>query len=53
VTLGRGGLFAHDNSHHVLALGRVAAACLGTDGTWDADRWAQARARADAAVVED
>jgi protoporphyrinogen oxidase len=53
VTLGRGGLFAHDNTHHVLALAREAAACLGADGAWDAGRWAAARARADAAVVED
>ncbi len=53
VTLGRGGLFAHDNTHHVLALGREAAACLGAGGTWDAERWAAARSRADAAVVED
>ncbi len=53
VTLGRGGLFAHDNTHHVLALAREAAACLGPDGSWDATRWAAARARADASVVED
>jgi protoporphyrinogen oxidase len=52
-TLGRGGLFAHDNTHHVLGLAREAAACLRPDGTWDDDRWAAARARADAAVVED
>jgi protoporphyrinogen oxidase len=53
VTLGRGGLFAHDNTHHVLVLAREAAACLGAGGSWDAPRWAAARARADAAVVED
>jgi protoporphyrinogen oxidase len=53
VTLGRGGLFAHDNTHHVLALGRAAAGALRPDGTWDAARWAAARDRAAAAVVED
>jgi hypothetical protein len=53
VSLGRGGLFAHDNTHHVLVQAREAAACLGPDGAWDAARWAAARARADAAVVED
>jgi protoporphyrinogen oxidase len=53
VTLGRGGLFAHDNTHHVLALAREAAACLRPDGAWDGARWAAARAEADAAVVED
>jgi hypothetical protein len=53
VTLGRGGLFAHDNTHHVMALAREAAACVRPDGSWDAPRWAAARARADAAVVED
>jgi protoporphyrinogen oxidase len=53
VSLGRGGLFAHDNTHHVMALGREAAACLGPGGWWDEGRWATARAQADAAVVED
>ena len=53
VTFGRGGLFAHDNTHHVMALGREAAACLRPDGSWDGARWAAARAQADAAVVED
>jgi protoporphyrinogen oxidase len=53
VTLGRGGLFAHDNTHHVMALAREAAACLLPDGGWDEPRWSAARAVADAAVVED
>jgi protoporphyrinogen oxidase len=52
VSFGRGGLFAHDNTHHALAEGRAAAACLG-DGTWDAPGWARARAAFAAHVVED
>lgn len=53
VSFGRGGLFAHDNTHHALAEGEVAAACLGADGTWDHDAWAAARARFASHVVED
>jgi protoporphyrinogen oxidase len=52
VSFGRGGLFAHDNTHHALAEGRAVAACLGT-GTWDAAAWAAAKATFAAHVVED
>lgn len=53
LSFGRGGLFAHDNTHHALAEGEAAAACLGADGTWDHARWATARSRFAAHVVED
>jgi protoporphyrinogen oxidase len=53
VTLGRQGLFVPDNTHHVLAMGRAAAACLGPDGTLDAARWQTARAAFRGFVVED
>ena len=53
VTLGRQGLFVPDNSHHALAMGRAAAACLRQDGTLDAAAWAEARAGFRSNVVED
>lgn len=52
VTLGRQGLFLHDNSHHALEMGYCAAACTGAGG-FDADAWARARVRFAANVVED
>ncbi len=53
VTLGRQGLFVGDNTHHVLSMGWEAARCLGPGGSWDPLRWAEARARFAAHVVED
>jgi hypothetical protein len=53
VTLGRGGLHAHDNTHHALAMGWAAADALRADGTWDADAWAASRRAFAAHVVED
>jgi protoporphyrinogen oxidase len=52
-TFGRLGLFAHDNTHHALAEAFDAVAALRPDGTRDPDRWAAARARFAAHVVED
>lgn len=52
-TLGRGGLFAHDNTHHGLVMARAAADCLGPGGTFDESRWALARETFRAHVVED
>jgi protoporphyrinogen oxidase len=37
--LGRQALFAHDNTHHALAMAWAAAACLGADGSFDRGRW--------------
>ena len=53
VTLGRHGLFAHDNTHHAMAEGWEAASCLRPDGAWDGDRWRRAQAAFAAHVVED
>lgn len=52
-TFGRLGLFAHDNTHHALAMAWGAAAALGTDGRRDEPQWRAARARFAAHVVED
>ena len=53
LTLGRQGLFVHDNAHHALAMAWAAADCLGRDGSFDARGWAAARERFAAHVVED
>jgi protoporphyrinogen oxidase len=53
VTLGRQGLVVGDNTHHVLAMGWAAAACLLPDGTYDRRAWAEARRRFRGHVVED
>ena len=53
ITLGRQGLFAHDNTHHALAMAWRAAECLGPGGRWDADGWERARRSFEEHVVED
>lgn len=53
VTLGRQGLFAHDNTHHALAMGAAAAAAVQPDGRVDAGAWARSRAEFRHHVVED
>jgi protoporphyrinogen oxidase len=53
LTFGRQGLFAHDNTHHALAMAWDAAAALAPDGTFDDAAWAAARERFSAHVVED
>ena len=53
LTFGRQGLFAHDNTHHALAMAYAAADCLGSDGTFDEARWAMHRRDFEAHVVED
>ncbi len=52
-TFGRLGLFAHDNTHHALAMAYDAVAALRPAGGFDHDAWAQARERFNAHVVED
>jgi protoporphyrinogen oxidase len=51
-TFGRLGLFAHDNTHHALAMAYDAADALGPSG-FDERAWAQARERFAHHVVED
>ncbi|MGC4054015.1 MAG: FAD-dependent oxidoreductase [Paludibaculum sp.] len=53
LTLGRQGLFAHDNTHHTLAMAYAAAECIGTGGRVDRDRWRQFRRTFEEFVVED
>jgi len=53
VTLGRQGLFAHDNTHHALAMSFAAAKCLSSDGAFDASAWESACAGFAEHVVED
>jgi len=53
LTLGRQGLFVHDNAHHALAMAWAAADCLRPDGGFDEAGWAAARRRFARHVVED
>lgn len=53
LTFGRQGLFAHDNTHHALAMSYAAVECLGTDGSFDEERWAGYRKEFEEHVVED
>ena len=53
LSLGRQGLFAHDNTHHALATAWAAADALDEEGRVDPDRWASARNGFAAHVVED
>jgi protoporphyrinogen oxidase len=52
LTYGRQGLFAHDNTHHALAMAYAAAACL-KDGVFDAAAWKRNREVFATHVVED
>lgn len=53
VTLGRQGLFVHDNTHHTLAMAYEAADCIGDDGRFDRRRWTESRREFERFVVED
>lgn len=53
LTFGRQGLFAHDNTHHALAMAHAAVDCLGRDGEFDAEKWADYRKVFETHVVED
>ena len=53
VTFGRQGLFAHDNTHHTIAMAYALVDSLRPDGTLDRDLWARARASFEDHVVED
>lgn len=53
VTFGRQGLFAHDNTHHALAMARDAVACVSPDLEFDAAAWDRARECFARHVVED
>lgn len=53
VTFGRQGLFAHDNTHHALAMAYALDDCLRADGSLDAPAWAERRRDFEKHVVED
>ncbi|MDX1394429.1 MAG: FAD-dependent oxidoreductase [Gemmatimonadota bacterium] len=52
VSFGRQGLFAHDNTHHALAMAYAAVDCL-REGRFDRSRWARYRREFETHVVED
>ncbi len=53
VTFGRQGLFAHDNTHHTMAMAYALVDALRADGSLDAAQWARARTAFESNVVED
>lgn len=53
LTFGRQGLFAHDNTHHALAMAYAAVASLTSSGTFDLAQWAEHRAEFATHTVED
>ena len=53
LTFGRQGLFAHDNTHHALAMANGAVDCLNADGTFNLDKWHAYRREFETHVVED
>jgi protoporphyrinogen oxidase len=53
LTFGRQGLFAHDNTHHALAMAYAASDCVDSQGRIDRQRWASCRQAFREHVVED
>jgi protoporphyrinogen oxidase len=53
LTFGRQGLFAHDNTHHTLAMAYAAAACLDGAANFDRLKWQGYRKVFESHVVED
>lgn len=53
VTFGRQGLFAHDNTHHTMAMAYALVASLREDGSLDREAWARSRRTFEEHVVED
>jgi protoporphyrinogen oxidase len=53
LTFGRQGLFAHDNTHHALAMAYAAVDCLEESGSFDATRWGNYRSEFAKHIVED
>jgi protoporphyrinogen oxidase len=53
LTFGRQGLFAHDNTHHALAMAYAASDCLDDAGTLNRARWQDHRMAFRHHVVED
>jgi protoporphyrinogen oxidase len=53
VTLGRQGLFAHDNTHHTLSMAYKLTDCLDDDGALDRAQWVAHLRSFESHVVED
>lgn len=53
LTFGRQGLFAHDNTHHALAMAYAAVDSLNASGNFDPARWSEYRAEFATHTVED
>jgi protoporphyrinogen oxidase len=53
LTFGRQGLFAHDNTHHALAMAYAASDCLDDSGRLNRPRWQEHRRAFQHHVVED
>jgi len=53
LTFGRQGLFAHDNTHHALAMAYAASDCMDDSGAVDVARWQEHRRAFQHHVVED
>ncbi|MGH9657220.1 MAG: FAD-dependent oxidoreductase, partial [Bryobacteraceae bacterium] len=53
LSFGRQGLFAHDNTHHTLAMAYAAARAIRDDATIDRAQWAAGRRSFESHVVED
>jgi protoporphyrinogen oxidase len=53
VTFGRQGLFAHDNTHHALAMAYALDGCLRDDGSFDRQGWLEHKKTFQEHVVED
>jgi protoporphyrinogen oxidase len=53
ITFGRQGLFAHDNTHHALAMAYALDSCLRDDASLDRQQWADCRRDFLKHVVED
>ena len=53
LTFGRQGLFAHDNTHHALAMAEGAVNSLNADGSFNLDKWHAYRRVFETHVVED
>lgn len=53
LSYGRQGLFAHDNTHHAMAMAYAACDCLAPDGSFNKVLWAAHREAFQSHVVED
>jgi protoporphyrinogen oxidase len=53
VSFGRQGMFAHDNTHHALAMAYALDECMRDDGSFDGEAWERHKKKFQEHVVED